>query len=382
HNTILYAGDEWRRLSSDFQAASQGESLFSIVYLGDSHVQADFSVAAVRRHMAEYIQLAGRGLIIPFKLASTNQPLDYTIRTTAPYVTSKLLKMPWPADMPFTGVGVQSDAASVTLEISCTTPFNRMRLLSRGQQPAIKAIRDVADSTLDYDEDRLRIIHFSEKHAALSIDIEGNRHSVIGGMELMSDTVGLVIHSIGNNGATYSSYGLIDNFGQQLSQLAPNLIVIDLGTNEAFGRKDQATIENDIDCLVKSLRHHNPSAAIVLATPASCYKKAYRRYKSKSGRWRKSSYKVENQKVSSVADAILHYARRNGIACYNRYALAGGTGSAKKMQDAKLLSRDGVHYTQTGYKLWGALFSDALLSAFKVKNDCGNENFSQNSLQE
>ncbi len=96
-------GADWGELMERFDAAARGERLFSIVYLGDSHVQADFNVAEMREYLSDYIPLAGRGLIVPFKLAATNQPLDYTLRTTAPYVTSKLMKQPWPAAMPLPG---------------------------------------------------------------------------------------------------------------------------------------------------------------------------------------------------------------------------------------------------------------------------------------
>ena len=108
------------------------------------------------------------------------------------------------------------------------------------------------------------------------------------------------------------------------------MIVIDLGTNEAFGSKSRESIENDIDNLLFTLRRHHPDAGIVLVSPPECFKKSTRRYKDKKGRWRRKSIKVVNMKVHAIAGIITEYAEKHGIACYNRNILAGGEGAAKK----------------------------------------------------
>ena len=60
-----------------------------------------------------------------------------------------------------------------------------------------------------------------------------------------------------------------------------------------------------------------------------------------------------------MARAIRLYAEKEGVAYYNHYAVAG---SAAKMKSAGILSRDGVHFSAKGYRLWGNLLSDALLN--------------------
>ncbi|MDE6120221.1 MAG: hypothetical protein K2F63_00365, partial [Muribaculaceae bacterium] len=88
-------GADWSQLSERFAAAQRGEALFPVVYLGDSHVQADFGGAILRSRLAEVAGSAGRGIIIPYRLASTNEPGDYSFRLAEDYVASKLMKMPW-----------------------------------------------------------------------------------------------------------------------------------------------------------------------------------------------------------------------------------------------------------------------------------------------
>ena len=50
-NVIELNGDDWTALSAKFAAAARGDSLFSRVYLGDSHVQADFGGAVLRSRL-------------------------------------------------------------------------------------------------------------------------------------------------------------------------------------------------------------------------------------------------------------------------------------------------------------------------------------------
>ena len=75
---------------------------------------------------------------------------------------------------------------------------------------------------------------------------------------------------------------------------------------------------------------------------------------------------------------ITEYAEKHGIACYNRNILAGGEGAAKKMQEASLLGRDGVHYTQNGYVLWGRLTAMALIETLSAKNMTDRKKFHKN----
>ena len=78
-NRIEMNGDDWSDLAARFAAARDSDHTFSLVYLGDSHIQADFGGAVLRSRMTNAAGSAGRGLIIPFKLAGTNQPADYGV---------------------------------------------------------------------------------------------------------------------------------------------------------------------------------------------------------------------------------------------------------------------------------------------------------------
>ncbi len=134
-NKIELNGDDWNGLADKFAAAGRGDSLFSIVYIGDSHVQADYGGDILRSRLTEASRKAGRGIIIPYRLASTNQPNDYKIQSSTSVVASKLLKQPWRTEMPFTGIGVRPSGKSFGLDISSRMAFSRMRIFYIGETP-------------------------------------------------------------------------------------------------------------------------------------------------------------------------------------------------------------------------------------------------------
>lgn len=364
-NKIKLNGDDWTSLKRKYTASVAGDGLFSIVYLGDSHVQADFGGSVLRKRLSDVSNSAGRGIIIPYKLASTNQPTDYSFDIDCKYVASKLLKLPWETNLSFTGVGVMPLSSKFGINLSCNEKFNRLRFFYHGSQPEIQRVNTLSGMSVNYSVEstipgELSLITDSYLND-IDILFECSENLTIGGAELLADTAGCVVHSIGNNGATYANYHQIENFGAEISKLNADIIIIALGTNESFGKAGTETILYDINKLVSGIQDQNPSSHIVLVGPAECYKKATRYVRNKNGKYRRIRSVIVNTKVAQVRNIIKTYAAEHGISYYDHYSVAGGVGAAKKMKNAKILSKDGVHYSYDGYCLWGNLLADAIL---------------------
>jgi len=363
-NRIHLNGADWSDLRR--QLAAAGDSAVSIVHIGDSHLQADLATAEVRRRLQQSYGNAGRGLVIPFRMAGTNEPHDYSITSPDGMVTSRLLRMPWPTEMTFTGVTAAPAAPGpFTLRVSAREPFDRLTFI--GTAPGLEA-RSVAVHGMP--------AHFSTRpdgntlevrldHAAVeaSVSLAAPAGSAIGGIELRRGDTGLAYHVVGNNGATYSTYTLTGDPGRGLSALRPALIIISLGTNEAFGRITSAGFRADIDALVSDLRRHNPQARLLLVTPAECYRRTVTRRGRGRRRRRVTSYTV-NTNIRRLRDVIADYAREHHIALYDWYDVAGGAGSAARWLADRNLGRDRIHLTADGYRLQGQLTAEALLDAF------------------
>lgn len=357
-NRIHMNGADWSSVRERYSLSCDTGDVFSVVYLGDSHVQADFGGAVLRRRLSVTPGSAGRGIVIPFKLAGTNEPADYSVRLQPRYESAKLMKQPWSVEMPFTGIGLRPLSRECCFEISCAgQPFSEVRLHYRGERPQVCRVESAEGIEIPF-EYCDSTIWLDETVADIKVCFESAERTVFGGFELWSSGGGVLVHSVGNNGATFSSYNGIDNFGRRLAALQPDLIVIALGTNEAFGRFDEDRFRESVGALLDDIIGENPDAALLMVAPAECYRRVYRRQKGR----RRRAVSVVNENVARVRAVLKEYSEAGGIPFYDSYAVAGGAGSAAKMKQAKVLGNDGVHYTAPGYRMWGSLLGDAILA--------------------
>lgn len=366
-NSIDMNGADWSSLRELFEASR--DTAVSIVHIGDSHLQADMATAVTRRRMQQLYGSSGRGLIIPFKLAGTNEPSDYAVTTVSGVVSSRLLRMPWPTDMCFTGVGIQPVDDDYSLNIRSGEFFDSLVIYSSVPGVSVKAVGGDGHKYgfVSTSEGKRTCVGIDTAVTEVRVDIHAPANAAIGGISLISGSHGIAYHVIGNNGATYSTYSLIGSMGADVAALAPDLLVISLGTNEAFGRISDTAFRQSVDDLVGELRRANPSARLLLVTPAECQRRTSRRVRRKGRRRRYrtvSSYAV-NTNVKRMRDVIVAYGRDNSIPVYDWYEVAGGTGSSAKWLADKTLNKDRVHLTYKGYQLQGNLFADALLKAIQ-----------------
>ncbi len=365
-NRIQLNGADWSGLRR--RMAASADTAVSIAHIGDSHLQADFATAVVRERLQSVYGSAGRGLIIPFRMAGTNEPRDYAITTTDGMVTSRLLRMPWPTEMTFTGIAAApATAGPFTLKVSAREPFDRLTFV--GTSPGLE-IRSVSVHGLPATYTASEAGRYPEvrlEHAAVeaAVTLEAHSGAAVGGVVLHRGAAGLAYHVIGNNGATYSTYTLTGDPGRGVAALDPALIIVSLGTNEAFGRISDAAFRADIDALVTDLRRHNPGAELLLVTPAECYRRSTTRRGRGRRRRRVTTYAV-NPNISRLRDVIADYARTHHIALYDWYEVAGGRGSGARWLADRNLGRDRIHLTADGYRLQGHLTADALLNALST----------------
>ena len=82
-NVIEFNGADWSPLFAEMDSLQSGTDsvprIVSMVHIGDSHVQAGFLTEAVRLPLQRRFGDAGRGLVVPLKLARTNEPHDYSV---------------------------------------------------------------------------------------------------------------------------------------------------------------------------------------------------------------------------------------------------------------------------------------------------------------
>jgi lysophospholipase L1-like esterase len=356
-NHINLNGQSWEPLARKFASIADGGRV-SIVHIGDSHIQAEGSTSVTRSKFAEAYGDGGRGLITPFKLAGTNQPVDYTVTSDTEFTGSRLLKTPWPVQPGFTGIGIKPASDVFTLTITSQTPFDGVRIFGSGSI----TILDVAGMPFTTQLiDSVPTVKFSSvSEATITLN---TADAVLCGFELLSDKPGVEYSAFGNNGAAFSSYTDLGGIvGPAVSYLHPDLIIVSLGTNEAFGTISDVAFYDTIDKLMNELRAANPNAQFLLTTPSECQKSTIRTIRRGKRRRKVKSYAI-NKNVARLRDVIVEYGKDNGIPVYDWYEVAGGEGSSHKWLANKLLGRDRIHLSWPGYAVMGSMLYDAINDA-------------------
>lgn len=349
-NYIDMNGADWTELAALFDSAHS--SRVNIVHIGDSHLQADMATAVSRNRFGKHYGSAGRALVTPFKLAGTNEPVDYSIVSNVAVEQSRLLKTPWPTAMGFTGIGVRPLKNEFELTVSAQEPFDSIAIFYTGDSLC------VLNQCRNYIASGLTTIALDDTCSTLSLHLKSLKTIDIHGFNLIRGKSGIAYHVIGNNGATYGSYNGIRSFTKDIASLCPSLIIISLGTNEAFGKTSDFEMKMQMKSLVSGLRATCPDAYFLLTTPAECQRRSTRG----RGKKRRTSYSV-NTNVKRLRNVILDYGRDEGIPVYDFYAVAGGDGSSTKWLNSGNMNKDRIHLLRSGYTLQGNLFTDALENA-------------------
>lgn len=378
-NHINMNGDNWNRLRTELADVKKlPNEKFQILQIGDSHIQADFSASVVRRTLQSVFGDGGRGCIAALRMVGTNQPVDYKMYAdTVATTRARLLSKDWPCGMGMTGVAASFDKPErklhISLDATCGgfTSFTLLHAKGAGYASAM-----VADSIMLGNPVTEYATHYDLNKRVDSVTVATSFDSPFYGAYLLNSKPGLVLNAIGNNGACFGHYNKIPAFAEQTKVFTPSLIILSMGTNEAFGNETADDIYADIDRLVKTLRDANPKAKFLLTTPMECQKKVTRTVQKRI-RVRKRKYRnvkskvtafVINRRIEEVRNVILRYGKDKRIPVWDLYEIAGGEGASDKWLANGLMNpRDHVHCLQSGYELRGSLLSDALLEQIANK---------------
>lgn len=174
------------------------------------------------------------------------------------------------------------------------------------------------------------------------------------GMSFESGAPGVAYQIFGINGATAQKFCNPD-YISKIASLKPDLIIVSFGTNEGYTRRYNSTQHlNQLDQLMRMLKESCPSATFLLTTPPGAYMKSRGRY----------SVNSNTEKVSGV---ITDYASSHNIASWDLFNIVGGKEYAcTNWYGNKLMQRDRIHFTKSGYDLMGLLLFQALIKSYNT----------------
>lgn len=364
-NVIQNAGHLDKFFEGLYQLQLTNDRKINIVHIGDSHIQADYMTSIIRRNFHRHFGNAGRGLIVPLRVARTNEPNNFKTVSDQPWETKRCVFPDQPLPIGIGGVTIGTKNPETDLQIFMNDlwldyGFNRLTLFYEKDERSFDfSLRDMMGKELGrisgfLDSSRNHsLVSWENKIDAVTIQpmktTPEQSRAILYGVVLGNSQNGVLYHTVGVNGARYKHYNEAARFAEQTAALQTDLFIISLGTNESidYPYMDR-TFSAQMDRLLSSLRAHNPMAAFILVTPQDVFRRRNR----------------PNPGITEVREQIIQYAVENGLAFYDLYRAMGGEHSAKTWRDNALLRADGIHLTRDGYEYQGNLFYHALLKGY------------------
>jgi lysophospholipase L1-like esterase len=347
-----------------YQQKLNNDRKISIIHLGDSHIQADFLTAITRKRMQKSFGNAGRGLIVPFRVAGTNEPLNIQTSSTVTWSSKRCVFPDQPLPIGIGGITIQTADPESRLYFYMNDPledyrFNKVTFFHEGDSSSFQLVvkdlnyREIGISTKNVDESMTTDFRLPELADGLVVETlrsnETQSQCLLFGINVENGKNGIVYHSIGVNGAKFSHYNQAKYFVSQTSDLQPALFIISLGTNESIEYPYiNKNFEQQVDLLITSLQAQNPYARFLFSTPQENLQKD----KSNPG-------------VKLIRTMLIKYATENGHAFWDWYQVTGGADSTLKWKTSGFLRADGVHLSKEGYELQGNLLYHALMKGYQ-----------------
>lgn len=336
-----------------------------ILHIGDSHVQADIFTGYIRNELQDIFGYGGRGSIFPYAAAATHAAYDYKTSCKGKWDYSRNVQ-PYPAyDMGITGATIHTEdtAASFKLVFNKTTMrsnFNVLKLYCKRSPESfdlkLKASGITAPLYIDcntfneklYIEIKLPTASDTLEFFINKTDTTQKYFECYGLLSETTENNGILYNSVGINGAGLSSILKENLLFYQLSELKPDLVVLDLGLNDFYKVSfNSSVIEKELSNIIDIIQSAAPDASIILSDGQD----VYYRY------WDEANCKA-------YASLMREVAFRKGCAFYDYYYVAGGQYSMIYWLKNKLARYDKVHLTPIGYITRGELFTNAFLNSY------------------
>lgn len=341
----------------------------NIVHIGDSHVQADYQTNQLRQNFQRKFGNAGRGFIIPARVAQTNEPNNYISQSDYTWECKRIVFPDQPLPTGLGGVSIRSNEENATLNFSIKNypdlKYGSKKVTAYFLNEPRSFDVVITDST---NRNLAYIGSFTESmtknSATVTLPYLVNNISfraiknlptqdriTFFGFNFINENPGVIYHAVGANGAKFKHYLADDYFVEQTASLNPNLIIVALGTNEALDHPYfDPQFSTYVDDLIQKLKKQNPGVPLMMVLPADGFKKKVKR----------------NPGVTNIREHLLNYVKDKSIPYYDLYEAGGGLHSADQWRKEELLKEDGVHFTRQGYELQGNMLYEALMNAYNT----------------
>lgn len=327
-------------------APTSGEPL-RILHIGDSHLQAGMFSGRLRSLLSAWTDESAlsEGYVFPYNIAKTNSPSTYTFESNAVWTCDKVTKTTSRIDAGLAGISISTNQPNATLSVSLTayaatrSAFDKVSVLA---PPSSNSFEPTIDSLLLLSSERTATgwtFWLRQPVRQLTLTLvqrsEQQTQFTLHGLCLEHSASRLIYSSAGLNGASCRSLLRARNLMAQAAALRPHLIIVSLGTNDAFNTGFSApTFTAQLDSLLGGLRKAMPNSQVLLALAGDCY----------------MQQQHSNSNILAVNQVILAYAEQHNLATWDFHALMGGVDAMQTWLEQGLASPDMVHLSNKGYR--------------------------------
>jgi len=334
-----------------------------IIHIGDSHLQAAFLSEKIKQQLFQRFQnnnaIASPGFIFPFSMAQTNNPFFFKVDYSGSWIKTRNVDEFLNSPVGISGITVSSEFPDMEIKIKLENQkysykskyfFDRVLLL-HNTDCSIKILANSKPGKID----RLGTTwNFDNPIDSVMFAITSSdttRKFELYGIILELQNSLLQYHTIGVNGSMAKSYLKCTLFEDHLSLLNPNLVIVSLGTNEAYGKDfSQDDFILNFTNLLSKIHNSNPDAAIIITIPNDHFKDG-----------------IPNPNVEIVRESVYHLSNYFSFGIWDYYEIMGGAGSINEWHKKKLAADDRLHFSKKGYEIQGELFFNAFINMLNSK---------------
>ena len=361
------------RIADTFARADAGERV-RLSFWGASHTGGDFWTGRIRHALQERWGDGGHGFVLPAALYKGHRASDINLCRTDGWMSDWHSKANAYKDglLGFAGmsVGSQDPRDFGWVETARSVRYGRtvdhfdvwtlvqpgggtLLLTVDGGEPFAVSTAGEAPAL------QLHRIEVSSGKHRLQVAPRGDGPVRIFGVSMEADGGGAIVDSMGIRGREARDWLHWDEdlFGGGVVGLAPDLVVLAYGTNEAADQRySMDAYRADLDAVLSKLRRALPAEQVpcILAGPSD------RGWKHGDGRF------AIWDRTAPVAQVQREVAAEHGCAFWDWHAAMGGDGSmiGWYYADPKLGAGDLIHHTKAGY-VWIADRFIAAIDALK-----------------
>ena len=346
---------------------SSGDSIFTIIHIGDSHIQGDYFSGQIRKQLQYYFGNGGRGVLFPYALAKSFGPRGTILKTNKKWIGEKTLTPNLSNKLGFIGYAAFTNDSNSSIALNFTenfegSPFKKINIWhsSDSTSYAFKLNNEFKFLENKLNPSGWGLSSFYSNTSTNTFSLfpfktkTKQNHFGFYGFELISDIkYGVNYHHCGVVGAQFTH--LINNAPwsiEQIAHLNPDLIIFSFGTNEAYNNGlDTSYYKSSIIKFMQDLEIASPKTAFIFTTAPDT----------------RSQNRIPSNQI--IVNSILKRIATNGnYSIFDLNEAMGGWGSIYTWYNKGLTLKDKLHFTEQGYSLQGNLFTLSLLEAYNLIN--------------